>query len=607
MHTETFISYLCTHSSYLIIHHRPCHCKLVPSIQREGLNLRGGKVIERIRDLLKITSSRMLTKKNFMNSRWREDREEDSKLVSSLENLQIDTSKHPQPEDTTKPKDSRKLQHKEPESIRPLEDTRESQCIIKTDVLTEGTGELQSISKESTRKLENSNSASPYERPSCDWQPPSSRPKDRWLAKQQQKKSSLGSSPIAADSEEDPGTMTGLPESTAIFGHEGSSPKPLPGLAGEFGIPYDGSPQKVIPQQDPIVGHRTQQNARQINHEISIQNQMNGSSTHSRKDGNAELGSYYVHRGKQSQRRSNRLQHLPQPSEIKPHPTQELWDHLNSLVPQDNSSASLEFSPERSVRSTISPGPKVSGQSTPKTNIPARGTTQGKPPGRETPVPDSRYIDRARQPVNIAHEPQRLLVVLDLNGTLLERKRTLQNRWKRSSVITARPGLTDFLRYCLDNHSVMIWSSARPANVETMCNKIFSEQDLTKLVGMWGRDRLDLSSAEYNDKVQVYKRLEKVWTDKCIQSQHPEPTGVWSQMNTVLVDDSVLKGSSQPYNLIEVPEFEKKNWTEELEDMILARVMEYIELARRSVDVSAYMQKHSFRAGKVKSAETTPA
>ena len=85
---------------------------------------------------------------------------------------------------------------------------------------------------------------------------------------------------------------------------------------------------------------------------------------------------------------------------------------------------------------------------------------------------------------------------------------------------------------------------------------LFSKERAKLLAAVWGRDKLGLNPAQYEEKVQVYKRLENVWEDERIQATclHGKR---WSQTNTVLVDDNHLKALSQPHNLIQVPEFTK--------------------------------------------------
>nr|GFD57168.1 hypothetical protein [Tanacetum cinerariifolium] len=85
----------------------------------------------------------------------------------------------------------------------------------------------------------------------------------------------------------------------------------------------------------------------------------------------------------------------------------------------------------------------------------------------------------------------------------------------------------------------MVWSSARPENVRTMCSNLFSEEQRAQLAAVWARDTLRLSPQAYDAKVQVYKQLSWVWNDTAVQATSPEKNQMWSQSNTVLIDDTI--------------------------------------------------------------------
>lgn len=213
----------------------------------------------------------------------------------------------------------------------------------------------------------------------------------------------------------------------------------------------------------------------------------------------------------------------------------------------------------------------------------------------QTPLPAPRptegYLRIANLPCRWASKPQHLLLVLDLNGTLIYRR-------KASSRYQPRPSLQAFLDYCFANHSVLVWSSATPSNVTTVCSKLFTPEQRLKLLGEWGRDTLDLTNNEYYSKSQVYKRLERVWEGVALRHSHPEAGNgeSWSQTNTLLLDDSVLKGQGQPFNLVEVPEFKNpggQNKEEGSQD-VLGQVMAYLEKARMYDNVSAFVREGRF-------------
>ncbi|MCJ1298143.1 hypothetical protein MMC08_000932 [Hypocenomyce scalaris] len=221
---------------------------------------------------------------------------------------------------------------------------------------------------------------------------------------------------------------------------------------------------------------------------------------------------------------------------------------------------SVSRAPERARSESLSRDPKI--------HLPA-------------PIPTPKYISQASNPPSKLPEPQSLLLVLDLNGTLLMRKRA-------SKSYTPRPSLEHFLAYCFEHHSVLIWSSATPGNVTGICSKVFSQKQRKKLLGEWGRDTLGLTPTQYMDRVQVYKNLDRIWDSESLSWKGVK----WDQGNTVLIDDSALKASAQPHNLVEIPEFTKEK--EETSD-VLAQVVGYLEEARTWEDVSTFIKDTPFR------------
>ncbi|KAL9629444.1 MAG: hypothetical protein Q9164_006879, partial [Protoblastenia rupestris] len=198
------------------------------------------------------------------------------------------------------------------------------------------------------------------------------------------------------------------------------------------------------------------------------------------------------------------------------------------------------------------------------------------------PLPTASYIAQAQiEPARLT-TPQQLLLVLDLNGTLLARK-------EGSTIYTPRPSLQRFLNYCFTNHSVLIWSSAKPHNVAGICMQLFTPEQRNQLVGEWGRDTLELTPDQYKERVQVYKRLSRIWdSPQILKYQHPDSAsgGSWGQHNTILVDDSVEKAASEPLNHIKVPEFVPK--MKERGD-VLGQVVGWLEEARGWGNISAFV------------------
>lgn len=184
------------------------------------------------------------------------------------------------------------------------------------------------------------------------------------------------------------------------------------------------------------------------------------------------------------------------------------------------------------------------------------------------PNPSPEYLMLSKAVSYPLHDPQDLLVIIDLNGTLLYRPNK-----KQPTKFLSRPHASLFLKYCIDTFRVVIWSSARPENVAAMCNSILTPEMRRKVVAIWGRDKFNLTRGDFDLRVQCYKRLTSIWQDPQIASSHPHYLlgGKWDQTNTVLVDDSLDKGRSEPFNLIEVPE-----WTGDMQDGTLPQVHDHL-------------------------------
>jgi hypothetical protein len=207
-----------------------------------------------------------------------------------------------------------------------------------------------------------------------------------------------------------------------------------------------------------------------------------------------------------------------------------------------------------------------------------------------TPDPTNEYLALSNVMPRPLHEPQHLLVVIDLNGTLLFRPSRRQ-----PTKFTARPNTRQFLRYCIETFTVVIWSSAKPENVNNMCDTILTPELRKQVVAIWGRDKFGLSRADYETRVQCYKRLTKLWSDNKVARSHPlwASGGRWNQTNTVLVDDSLEKGRSEPFNLVEIPEF----FGDEREiGEFLPQVHDFLNHLSMHSNVSACLRARPFKA-----------
>ncbi|KAH8652355.1 HAD-like domain-containing protein [Xylariales sp. PMI_506] len=198
------------------------------------------------------------------------------------------------------------------------------------------------------------------------------------------------------------------------------------------------------------------------------------------------------------------------------------------------------------------------------------------------------YLTRSAEPPAVLPYPRHILVVMDLNGTLLHRPSP-----KNPSRFVERPFARTFLDYCLRTFTVAIWSSTKPENVQKMLPRLLSPTDQGKIVAIWGRDTLGLSHADYNQRVQCYKRLEVLWADPNVAASHPDAAigGRWDQTNTVLVDDSNEKARTEPYNLIQLPEFEGDI---NEQGFVLPQVHDYLNLCAQQQNISAFIRTSPF-------------
>jgi NLI interacting factor-like phosphatase len=257
----------------------------------------------------------------------------------------------------------------------------------------------------------------------------------------------------------------------------------------------------------------------------------------------------------------------------------------DSAPPQNN-----RWPPKQSRKVT----PKIRTESPGTSSPSARGERDAKvQPSKASggiPNPTNTYLALSNTVPLPLQEPQHLLVVIDLNGTLLFRPSR-----KSPTKFTARPNTYRFLKYCIDTFTVAIWSSAMPENVNNMCNAILTPDLRKKVVAIWGRDKFGLSQADYGMRVQCYKRLTKLWADNKVARSHPLwDMGLrWDQTNTVLIDDSLEKGRSEPFNLVEIPEFfgDEKETGE-----FLPQVHDFLNHLSMHSNVSACLRARPFKA-----------
>jgi hypothetical protein len=126
-----------------------------------------------------------------------------------------------------------------------------------------------------------------------------------------------------------------------------------------------------------------------------------------------------------------------------------------------------------------------------------------------------------------------------------------------------------------------------------MCKKLFTKPQMDSMVALWTRDDLGLSPTDYGRKIQVYKRLSKVWSHPQLRFLHHDKRDIqWDQTNTVLLDDSPEKAASEPFNLIEIDTYDGRP---SADAWALLQVEDYLETLRMQANVSAYIREHPFK------------
>ncbi|KAF2755185.1 HAD-like protein [Pseudovirgaria hyperparasitica] len=239
-------------------------------------------------------------------------------------------------------------------------------------------------------------------------------------------------------------------------------------------------------------------------------------------------------------------------------------------------------------------------RSTQARNFSSTGSEQGRAPAfkrlsspkRELiprPVPTAEYLNLANGEAKPCQEARKMLLVFDLNGTLVFRPNRDASRSK------LRPGLDKFMEFVFANFHVMVWSSSKPENVETMCTLAFTDEQRDKLEAKWSRKQLRLSQQHYNSNVQVYKHLTWIFDFKSSKIYHPDHPngGRWDATNTILIDDSALKSAAEPYNLIEIPEWDGQ--AKEHDQTLLVQLMDYLDEIRYYDNVASCIRQQPFR------------
>lgn len=245
------------------------------------------------------------------------------------------------------------------------------------------------------------------------------------------------------------------------------------------------------------------------------------------------------------------------------------------------------------------------------------------------PVPPTEeYLKDSLTPSKKVKKARNILLILDLNGTLLYRNKNKGRRTTASPApsdesttdegtpdpvyVTAasknpehRPFLKEFLEYILSNYMVMVWSSAQPHNVKGMVDAVFTPEQKEQLIAIWARDTLGLTAQQYTRKSVTLKNLEVIWESDTIKAkveEHLLAKGVSEEAasqfelnhtNTILIDDSIVKARKQPFNHLPLLEFDKPLWKNGT-DVELQCAIDYLRLTLHQSNVASYIRKHPY-------------
>ncbi|KAG0355330.1 hypothetical protein BG005_005764 [Podila minutissima] len=203
------------------------------------------------------------------------------------------------------------------------------------------------------------------------------------------------------------------------------------------------------------------------------------------------------------------------------------------------------------------------------------------------------YLTIANEPSRTLPAPRKMLVILDLNGTLFFRNKRLSGK----PTIVNRPFLLEFMRLLFTHFHVMVWSSSRRTSVDAMLNRI--PKDFGTMDRIWSREHFDLHEVDFHRKVLTLKDMEKVWEEIEMEKEWASPKQLkkyaedFDQTNTILIDDSTHKSQLQPYNCIPIADFDFER-AESGADIELLKVWQYLELASMQSNVSNFMREFPF-------------
>ncbi|CAN6209142.1 unnamed protein product [Urochloa humidicola] len=213
--------------------------------------------------------------------------------------------------------------------------------------------------------------------------------------------------------------------------------------------------------------------------------------------------------------------------------------------------------------------------------------------------------EEASEVQNIGAPPRgqrKKLLILDLNGVLADiikqdhHNRRLSDGEVGYKSVFKRPYCEGFLKFCIRNFKLAIWSSRSEANTDAVLNILM--KDLKRqLLFCWHASQCTETghcTIEKKNKPLVFKELENVWK-----------LGEFSASNTLLVDDSPYKALPNPANTAIFP-YSYKYKNKETDNSLAPRgdLRLYLEGLASADDVPSYVMEHPF--GQLPITESSP-
>ena len=219
------------------------------------------------------------------------------------------------------------------------------------------------------------------------------------------------------------------------------------------------------------------------------------------------------------------------------------------------------------------------------------------------------------------HRPDRLVVVVDVNGVLLDRVRRGGGSRQRSAesgqrdaasatdgtttptpaaqkekgdivtgkhTIFLRPHARDFCEFLLDRFDVVVWSSMLPQNIALVLPHVFGRRT-DELMGILDQRHCDVMGSVSLEggghKPRFAKPLERVWTALGGDAH-----------TTLLIDDDKYKATlNPPHTAIHPPAFQQGS-----EDDLLAphvgALWRFLDALSREKDIPSFVERGEFEA-----------